>query len=210
MKWYEDLSIVAERFGVSEADILEFNGLSSAKEAKQLKTLKIPDRPLQKKESKELDSTFSSVGDTLSKAAAIDVSVSVTPEANLALVLPFTGEGSSESYFDFYSGVLMAVRDLGRSGMKINLSVYDYNADGEKFQRTDLSKFDLILGPISKDQIESVLNITPKSTLLVSPLDHKTAPLANSYSNFIQAPAAAERQYEDAVACCRKIFCQET
>lgn len=204
MKWYEDLSIVADRFGVSEEDILKFNGLTSAKEAKQVKTLKIPNGPL------PVEEVRTEPVQPAAEAASPDVQppVSVLPasiiplsaEAQVALVLPFTGEGKSDSYYDFYSGVLMAVRDLGRSGMKINLSVYDYNADGDEFQTTNLDKFDFILGPVSREQVESVLRITPETTMLVSPLEHKTASLADSCSYFIQAPAAVERQHEDAVA----------
>jgi len=213
MKWYEDLSIVADRFGVSEEDILSFNGLSSAIEAKKVKKLRIPDKPLakevKKEQEQEVEQTVSApVSEEKAVAAEGIASINIadlfkahtSPEANAALILPFTGEGSSESYFDFYSGVLMAVRDLGRSGMKINLSVYDYNADGEKFQRTDLTQFDFIIGPVSREHLESVLHITPQTTMLVSPLEHKAAYLADSCSNFIQAPSASERQYEDAVA----------
>jgi len=221
MKWYEDLSIVAERFGVSEEDILKYNSLSSAKDAKQVKKLKIPNNTQPKDEGKSLGEILDSFGKKIDQALApIDTTakadpqtektpvinfadifkVKAGPEANMALILPFSGDGSSDSYLDFYSGVLMAVRDLGRSGMKMNLSVYDFNADADKIQRTDLGKFDFIVGPVSKDQVEAVLHITPENTLLVSPLDHKTASLADSCSHFIQAPSTSERQYEDAVA----------
>lgn len=212
IKWYEDLSEVAQAFGVSEEDILRYNGLESAREAKKVKTIKIPKKgvalPQQRPETARADTTAAAAapeeGTFIQKvedaAERIDsIFEQLSPEAHMALVMPFTGEGQSDSYYDFYSGVLMAVRDLGQTGVKTDLSVFDYNEDGERLQKTDLNGFDFILGPVSKEQLESVVRITPERTVVVSPLDPKGFSIADSCSHFIQAPTAADRQYEDAV-----------
>lgn len=240
MKWYEDLSSVAKKFGVSPEEILKFNGLESEQEARSARTLKIPQKGVVSSMEAEAagksevsgrpeGSGISEVPKApegpkvpeVSKNQRAQENQEVTerhegyevsgvpevyeasgkifgPEVNMALVLPFTGEGYSDSYYDFYSGVLMAVRDLGNAGIKTDLSVFDYNNDGIRFQKTDLDRFDFILGPISEEQLSSVEDITPRRTVLVSPLDPKCISLADSCANFIQAPASTERQYEDA------------
>ena len=205
MKWYEDLPSVAVKFGVTAEDILKFNGLKSAGEARKKKTLRIP-------LNKDWDKTAS----TPAEDGATDApgqSQKSDPkglhqeedggncgsEVRMAFIMPFTGEGQSDSYYDFYSGVLMAVRDLGESGIETALSVFDYNEDGEKIQKADLGVFDFILGPVAQEQMLSVLNITPTQTMTVSPLDPKCLTIADTCKHFIQAPTSAERQYEDAV-----------
>ena len=43
----------------------------------------------------------------------------------LALPLQASSQKPSDNFLDFYSGALMALRDLGNSGVKVDLQVYD-------------------------------------------------------------------------------------
>jgi len=117
----------------------------------------------------------------------------------MALVLPFNASGSaSESNMDFYSGVLMALRDLERDGVKSTLNVVDLQAGLPS--AFELGKNDFVLGPISSKDLTSVLERTGGSTPVISPLDQRAASLVDSEKGFIQAPSSASAQYADLAA----------
>ncbi len=117
----------------------------------------------------------------------------------MALLLPFNSAGSyTESNMDFYSGVLLALRDLEAEGVKTNLNVYDLQAGVPS--ASDLSKNDFILGPISSQDLATVLNRVDGKVPVISPLDQRAMSLSDSYAGFIQAPSAATNQYDDLAA----------
>ena len=115
----------------------------------------------------------------------------------MALLLPFNSNSNSftESNMDFYSGVLMALRDLEAQGVKTHLNVYDFQA-GVPSAR-ELSGNDFILGPVSSRDLATVLETVGGKVPVVSPLDQRAISLADSFAGFIQAPASAENQYSD-------------
>ena len=118
----------------------------------------------------------------------------------MALLLPFNSNSSTftESNMDFYSGVLMALRDLEAQGVKARLNVYDFQA-GIPSAR-ELTGNDFILGPISSRDLTTVLEVVDGQVPVISPLDQRAISLAGSYKGFIQAPASAENQYSDLAA----------
>ena len=117
---------------------------------------------------------------------------------DLALVLPFNAGGNySETNMDFYSGVLLAVRDLQAEGIKVNLNVYDFQAGLPS--SFELGKNDFILGPVTAADLSSVLDRAGE-TPVISPLDQRAATLGDTHRNFIQVPSAAASQYEDLAA----------
>ena len=119
--------------------------------------------------------------------------------AELALVLPFNASGrASESNMDFYSGVLMALRDLEKEGVKTTLNVFDLQTGVPS--SFDLSKNDFILGPITNSDLTTILGVTGGSVPVVSPLDQRAADLARTHEGFIQAPASAASQYAELAA----------
>ena len=120
-------------------------------------------------------------------------------KAEIALVLPFNSAGRpSESNMDFYSGVLLALRDLEREGIKTTLNVFDLQTSVPTSY--DLSKNDVILGPITAADLSTILGVTGGQVPVVSPLDQRAATLAESHSGFIQAPSSASSQYADLAA----------
>ena len=119
--------------------------------------------------------------------------------ADLALILPFNAAGrTSETNMDFYSGVLMALRDLHKEGVKATLNVYDLQAGTPT--SLDLRKNDFILGPITTTDLTTVLGVTDGKVPVVSPLDQRAGDLAGTYEGFIQAPSSATSQYNELAA----------
>ena len=117
--------------------------------------------------------------------------------AEIALILPFNAAGkASESNMDFYSGVLMALRDLEKEGVKTTLNVFDLQAGVPS--AIDLEKNDFVLGPITSADLSSILGIT--QVPVVSPLDQRAGDLADTRKGFIQAPSSAASQYADLAA----------
>ena len=119
--------------------------------------------------------------------------------AELALILPFNASGkASESNMDFYSGVLMALRSLEKEGVKATLNVYDLQAGIPS--SFDLGKNDFILGPITTNDLSTILGVTGGRVPVVSPLDQKAGDLASTHDGFIQAPSSTASQYAELVA----------
>jgi LysM repeat protein/ABC-type branched-subunit amino acid transport system substrate-binding protein len=119
--------------------------------------------------------------------------------AELALILPFNASGrASESNMDFYSGVLMALRTLEKEGVKTTLNVYDLQAGIPS--SFDLGKNDFILGPITTNDLTTILGVTGGRIPVVSPLDQKAGDLASTHDGFIQAPSSTASQYTELVA----------
>lgn len=120
---------------------------------------------------------------------------------NALLMLPMKASTSSpsESNMDFYSGVLLAVKDLSKEGISTDLSVYDVSGTNIPVTSDRLSASDFSIGPVNSDAVSKTLAIAPEGTYVISPLDHRTAGLAQSHSNMIQAPTSQGTQYRDLV-----------
>ena len=119
---------------------------------------------------------------------------------SVGILLPFNTKGQvSHSSFDLYSGMLLAVRELSRSGIKADLTVIDNKNAATPVTAEKLRGLDLVIGPIAPEDLEAVLEICPRNTAVVSPLDPKAVSLAATHPNFIQAPSPAEAQYRDIV-----------
>ena len=117
----------------------------------------------------------------------------------MALILPFNAAGKvSETNMDFYSGVLLALRDLESEGIKAKLNVYDLQSGLPN--ASELDRNDFILGPVTTADLSSVLDRSEGRVPVISPLDQRAASLTQTHPNFIQAPSSAQNQYEDLAA----------
>ena len=115
----------------------------------------------------------------------------------IAIILPFKSKDNPNSNFlDFYSGVLMAADKLSSENVKYFLSVYDSTVEFPS--ASALSDMDLIIGPVSYDDVSRILPRL-RGKYLVSPLDPKVATLTDRF-NIIQAPSGWEAQVDDLVA----------
>ncbi len=210
VKWFEDLASIAAKYGVSQEAIMKFNGLSSPALNRKQK-LKIPTGATlaQIESSLGNDATADKSQDDKTIIETITETITETAEnifgigkkeVSMALLLPFNASKSpSENNLDFYSGVLLAVRDLEKEGIKTNLSVYDC-ASGIPMTEEQFSSNDIVIGPVSSADMTSALSICPGSTAVISPLDPKTADLAKTHHNLIHAPVPADTQCQDLIA----------
>ena len=221
VRWFEDLDDIAKKYGVSARDIMELNGLKN-KKLQTRQVLKIPvrgegvpavaDTP-EKELTEEAQEGPSTAQEAVSEEAGADPAPLDNPQrphqtdssflawtsrdqVNMSLILPLNAGGKvSEVNMDFYSGVLMAVKDLEAEGLKVNLNVYDLSAGIPPIDA--LVKDDFVLGPVASRDIEAILQRVDGQVPVISPLDQKAGTLAANYSNFIQAPTPVENQYDD-------------
>ena len=219
VKWYEDIDDIARKYNISVKDLMEYNGLKTRKLASR-QVLRIPVNHVAFSEDDEI-SPRAPLGrndnaDTLSVApeppvvpvipseaeesqdVKEDEFLSFTPKQDIefSLVLPLKASGNvSELNMDFYSGVLMAVKDLEAEGLKIKMNVFDLMAGMPNMDI--LTRGDFVLGPVASRDMEAVLQRVDGKVTVVSPLDQKTRALAQNYTNFVLAPTSIETQWED-------------
>lgn len=213
VRWYEDIDDIARRYDISVQRIMDYNGLKTRKLSTR-QVLRIPLReedapaPENAEEQPEVEEA---PADTVATPEPekfiipevipiVSDSVLLTQRSrnsvDFSLILPLrAGSGTSEMNMDFYSGVLMAMRDLESQGIKAHLHVYDLNAGIPPIE--DLLKSDFVLGPVASRDLEAILQRVDGGVPVISPLDQKAAALGANYKNFIQVPSAADHQYED-------------
>ena len=224
VKWFEDINDVAAAYGVTPQQIIDANGLKSSRISKR-QVLLIPKPGTVVKPTEESKPagpvTVAETGHP--DTGAVTPAQPETPveaktgkqdaddqtgildwltgrgTAEFALILPFNASGKpSETNMDFYSGVLMALRDLESEGVKTKIHVYDYQAGLPS--AAELGKNDFILGPVSTQELTAVLDRTGGETPVISPLDQRAATLAQTRGGFIQAPSSTANQYADLAA----------
>ena len=220
VRWYEDLDDIAKKYGVTAREIMELNGLKN-KKVQTRQVLKIPVKggegtpvATEPTEVTEEAQEGPSVGQ---EAVPEDTDEGIAPlenaqrpnqmdstvlswtsrdQVDFSLILPLNAGGKvSEVNMDFYSGVLMAIKDLEADGLKVNMNVYDLSAGLPPIDA--LVKDDFVLGPVASRDIEAILQRVDGRVPVISPLDQKAGTLAENYRNFIQAPTPVENQYED-------------
>ena len=199
VKWYENLEAISEKYGVPVEAIMEVNGLTGNKLRKRQK-LMIP-----------VGGTWSvqAAADTTAvQAAAEDSPVRKQEETaiaaesgkvNAVLVMPFDAHGLKPrtGSIDFYSGTLMAVKELGDRGADIDLNVYDASGGVIPVTEERLGLSNIVIGPVSAGDLAKTLEKCPDHTFIVSPLDHRAEYLASEHANFIQVPTPSLLLYED-------------
>ena len=218
VRWYEDLDVIAEKYGVTVEAIMEFNDLKGRK-LKNRQKLRIPPAdqspvlsPAGEASEPETgnDTGAANAGSsqTMPAEGAGDNTGSNFLQKNkknhvdISLLLPLNARDStsgSRSSMDFYCGALLAARQLGEAGINIDLSVYDV-ADGQMaIDREKVNSSDVVIGPVSPGALGNLMSTIQNSTYVVSPLDHRAEKMALSYRNFIQAPSSSAAQYADLV-----------
>ena len=215
VRWYEDINDIARRYGLTPKEIMDYNGLAS----KKLSTRQVLRIPIKKDEASTPETQQDTTGVSVETVSADTLDtpkpeMPVIPEfvptvsdstllamrtrsdVDFSLILPLRARaGGSEMNMDFYSGVLMAMRDLEGQGVKVHMHVYDLNGGFPPVE--DLLKSDFIMGPVASRDLEAILQLVEGRVPVISPLDQKAAALSANYQNFIQAPTAADHQYED-------------
>lgn len=207
VKWFEDLPSIARKYNVTVGAIMKANDLSSPEVSRKQK-IKIP-VPGMEEEGEEVEAAVEAedgktIVDTIEEAVTEtldDLFSHKRSEIEASLILPFNAAASpNENYLEFYSGVLLAVRDLEELGIHTTLNVYDA-ADGQiPLTSERLENCDIVLGPLAPADLSATLELCPVNTAVISPLDPKAADLARLHPNLIHAPAAAEVQCRELMA----------
>ena len=227
VKWYEDLESISSKYNVSKRSIMNINNLSSEKlQRKQM--LKIPkdsqaweyklpepgsDTALESGKGiaeAEKEDDGKTAEDAVSEKDKEKDPVTLFPsrksnDVNIALALPFNvRKGGNSQMMDFYSGALMAARDLGKKGYRINLDVVDVVS--EAMPDNLFEKSDYIIGPVSNADIMKAVSKCKSRTWIVSPLDPKAESIADTVKNVIQTPTSVGTQISDMIHWIRDDF----
>ncbi len=211
VKWFEDLDSIASKYGVTAAEIMRANNLTSTKLTKRQK-LVIPypgeyssdvliEAPDEKVPS---DTTSAEAADTLTQEhhkGFFPVFFFPKKEIDMTLLLPLkaTGTTASRQNMDFYSGLLLAVYDMSKEGISTNLNVFDV-ADGNIPDAETVAGSDIVLGPVAPKDITMTWSAAPDIKALVSPLDPRAEHLAYERKAMIHAPTPHSVQYNDLIA----------
>ena len=211
VKWYENLDDIAAQYGVTVKEIMEANGLAS-KSIKSRQELRIPVKKAVAAAGPSDERPVTASSDTV--AVAVDTLGALTfatepadtiqeppyvgtDKVNLTLLLALGSKnGFSGINMDFYSGALMALKQLESEGIGTTLSVYDIT-DGAVPGADTLAKADLIIGPSAPADIENVLKVTGDSVTVISPLDPKSARFADERNSVFHAAANNDFQFQD-------------
>ena len=207
VKWYEDIDDIAKRYNVTVKEIMDLNNLSSKKlTTRQVLRIPVP-KPVPvvtpNEETPVVTETVVPEETTQETPQEEESTLEFTaPEiapqdiVNVSLILPFHASGTvSELNMDFYSGVLMAMKDMESQEHKVNLEVYDLMAGIPPLNSLLMSDF--VLGPVASRDLEAILQRIDGKVPVISPLDQKAASLAANYTNYIQAPTPVDSQYDD-------------
>lgn len=132
--------------------------------------------------------TLSIADTTASPAFILDI-----PEiTNVTLAMPL--DSASAGNIDFYCGALVAARDMGDNGEKINLRAFDSSTGSISGQLMEDS--DVFIGPIGFDEVGKALEHCPGNKVLVSPLDPRCREFTST-RHLVQVPASLEEQLRE-------------
>ena len=208
VRWYETLKDIAAKYNVSESAIIAANNLNDGK-IKNRQKLIIPTEEYatelapeqqemevaqtEEEENMDLETAFDEKTEEDSSAFISKDKIKTT----VLLPLKATGSSSSKSNMDFYSGVLLAARELGESGINIDMNVYDISNGSFGATKNELESSDIIIGPVAAADITRLYAVAPEIKALISPLDPKAEQLIDRYCTMVHAPAPRMSQYED-------------
>ena len=213
VKWYEDLNVIADKYGVSAEAIMKANNLTGKKLGKR-QVLVIPesDKAATGQENTDEITDNSSGEDGTDKVPSDSTAVEPVPEhidtvyvpknevtATLILPMKASTDNVSRNNMDFYSGVLLAIKDLAESGISTELNVYDSSDEEHPIAREDLDGSDIIIGPVSSADIGRLLQSDVNPKMVISPLDPRAESHAYVHENFIQIPTPQSVLYKDLI-----------
>lgn len=120
----------------------------------------------------------------------------------IGLILPLQASSAetraSDNFLDLYSGALLALRDLGASGLRAELEVFDSGDGKTPIPQSLLDASDVIIGPVSLTDIQATLPRLGSGKCIISPLEPKAAELAAT-APVVQNPSPWTAQIDDLV-----------
>ena len=210
VKWYEDLDVIADRYGITVEELMKANNLTGRKLSKRQKLVipapgEISETTVAEAVTTEPEGNAEEVTVQEDTTATIvqtedpDWLFAPKDEVKVTLILPMKAstESVSRNNMDFYSGVLLAVKDLADSGISTELNVYDSSDSTHPIVSEDIDDSDLIIGPVSSVDLGKLLDSGNDPRMVISPLDSRAEELASRHENFIQVPTPLKAQYQD-------------
>ena len=207
-KWYEDLSMIADQYGVTVEDIMDANNLTDTLLTNRQKLVipapRMDDARAEHTETEVKVMTETEASDNIAEAASsndempAETIVRQSGPVSTTMLLPLrNAEGKlSKNNMDFYSGAMLAVYDLAQNGIDIDINTFDLADPGISVTKEDIEGSDIIIGPISAADQTRVLQ-SSDSCMLISPLDPRAEKLVAQYGRLIQAPTPHRIQYQN-------------
>ena len=209
-KWYEDLDVIADQYGVSVDDIIKANNLKGRKLSKRQKLI-IPyqgeaitpeqETEVVQKAQENNENVVVAAADTTAIADTTSAAVLQEANVNVTFLLPLTTDDGepNRNNMDFYSGALLAVYDLAEEGINSSLNVFDIMDKKAQFSTDILKASDVVIGPVSTGDITRIFFSAPGAKAIVSPLDPRAERLVKEHPEMIQVPTPHVVQYKDLV-----------
>lgn len=211
VKWYESLEDIAQKYNISSEAIMLANNLPDRKLKTRQKIVipteeEVNELMLLKEKTAPVDTITvkdTVASDQLQKQAEADslkrliASGPLNKKVNVALLLPLKadGETSNRNNMDFYSGVLMAAYKL--SDKEIDLNIHDISLSDTAVYMESINQSDIVIGPVSINEINSLMTNIPEGKTVISPLDQRVEKLVGSYRNLVQVPTPQSEQFSD-------------
>ena len=202
-KWYENLDVIAEQYGVTVEAIMTANNLKGKKLNKRQKLL-IPYPGESAGMAEETVSDKTGVTDYSELVTVEDSTLQTVAQKNkvtATIVLPMTNsEGQpNRNNMDFYCGALLAVYDIAQDGTDCILNVYDIMDNKSQLNAESLTESDFVIGPVSAADLTRTFYSAPDAKAVISPLDPRAEKLLASHTNMIQIPTPHLLQYQDLI-----------
>ena len=212
VRWYESLSGIARKYGISEGELLDYNGLTRSDSIKG-KVLLVPVMgDMEFDEDEEIDESDIDKEKIEENGEETEEPMhpvrpirwfSAEEPLHISLILPFNlSSGSASSNFlNFYSGALMAIQEQKEKGAHLVVNVYDLAQGANSIiQDPKFQESDLIIGPVEAPTMKPFLDYSDSNgTAFVSPLDHKVDSLVDFHPFLFQVPAHARVQLRNLV-----------
>jgi LysM repeat protein len=208
VRWYETLSSIAKKYGVSEQEIVESNKLQGNRIEVRQKLL-IPhsgqSTPLNVIQDGIISETEKKVINSKEKEAdstpeVFPVKSYFYPKIKAKLLLPLQASRAlqeesepsvTNNFIEFYQGFLLALNDIKESNPDIKLEIEVIDTEQSSVESIissgRLDNADILFGPVYREELESIVQYASrKGIYVVSPMDPGSGYLAKSYDRFFQ------------------------
>ena len=225
VKWYEDITDISARYGVTVEEIMALNNLESSKLSPR-QTLLIPHNKMQPSEAAATTATSATATAAIATETATDADTVVADTTaerkesladkvrlrkfdepvEIGFILPLGSTDTNRinnNFMDFYAGSLLAINDAKQDGLPIRVNVYDqseYEPLHRLIDRHDFSDNQVLIGPARAKVLTTFTGYSQNSmTPLVSPLDNAAESMAEGNPYFVQIPSNTLSQIANTV-----------
>lgn len=140
-----------------------------------------------------VSSTVDAAADPLAAEPVDEFVLDIPKTIKVALALPLgsTKQVPSANFYDFYCGAMLAARNLGRQGTSLSINVFDTTDGVTPLTSAALDDADVIIGPVSVQDIQKAFRLCDSTGVVISPLEPKASVLVDT-CRLVQVPCAQE------------------